>query len=543
MFGKRVLLRSSSPYIERRTSAPLLAAGNEVLADCSPEGCIAILELGGIDVVVVESSDGIDLTSLYEAAKQCAVPTILLNEALNSELLEAFCSGQAKHIAFGADRLEALPIAVEKLLRGSLFGIDKYQPRFGVEAYEFELRDGRSLQEALDCFDEFLGIVAAPPAMRDEIVPAVKELAFNALYSAPRNADGTRRYHASECRNGARVESTELVRLSYAFDGSRLLVSARDNFGSLLPSRIRSAIRRLSNREHIRPAMLKPRKRASLSSVWTAFSELIFNIAPGVQTEVICIRELDGVSRRCGLHLFHAGDEAPAPADGKESIEVSDSMLIDIQARHGARRRLPPVVLLKRKRRGTTPTPTPTTTALRSRLVARELPAGMDTLFGLLHGASNVQRTLEVGLGFMRVCYRGAIALHVSNDSMQVVLGAGEIHDWSAVRQLSIGLRADCRLADLVRSGLPEIYRPSPAYPFDFQITEMTVGPEGDPIGLILPILVHGETRYALLGFHARYGEHLSWSVVQSLSNEIGEAIYRHLSIAAPLANRRPETA
>jgi len=281
--------------------------------------------------------------------------------------------------------------------------------------------------------------------------------------------------------------------------------------------------------------------------VWNASSELIFNIDPGHQTEVICIRELDDSERRCGLHLFFAGEDALPSTASEDSVEVSDSMLIDIQSLQGARRQRPPVIVLKRKKRGsTTPTPTPTevATALRSRMIEpRDLPLGMDTLFGLLHGTTTVQRSLEVGLGFMRVCYRGAIALEVSGDFMHVALGAGEIHDWPALRQLRLGLRADCRLADLVRSGLPEIYRPSPAYPFDFQLTAMTVGPTGDPLGLILPILVHGEARYALFGFSAKYGEHLSWNVVQSLSREMTDAIYRHLDATPSVPTRRPTTA
>ncbi len=534
VLGTSILLRSSSPHIDRRVAALLRASGNELIADSCPQRCAAILGLGGVDLLLLDASDGADINTLAREAKARSVPVVLMCNELDAETLELFCDGTANHLLSGRHRADAAAVAVEKTLRRAPFGIDKYTPRFGIETYKFELRSGRGLDDAVESFLEFLEVVDCPEDTRERLCTAARELGENALYSAPRDAHGRRLYGPRDRSLGVEVQANERALLSYAFDGRRILLSVTDWFGTLKPARVRASLWRGRARTETSPLQ---RGGSGLRRVWDSASELVFNIAPDERTEIIAIHELDDAGDRSGIHLFFCGTEAEEEARPQSSIQVSDSMQFDIRA-HLARVQPPPVVTLPRKRAVTKTIEASFEAPL---IAADETPVGLDTMCGLLHGAGDVTRVLEVGLRFMTMCYAGAVVYEVEEGALRAVLGAGEIASWTELRATRLMLSDDCRLSDLARLGAPTRYRPSPHYRLDQHISQVTSG-EASPLGYVLPLEIQEEVRYVLFGFTPKYGRHLADRVAESFQHEMVSNIERQLGGHPSRQARRSST-
>lgn len=522
VLGTSVLLRSSSPHIDRRVAALLRAAGNELIADNNPERCAAIIALGGVHLLLLDASDGADVTVLAREAKARGVPVVLMCSELDQETLELFCDGTANHLLCGRDRADAAAVAVEKTLRRAPFGIDKYTPRFGIETYKFELRSGDGLRDAIESFADFLDVVDCSADARDRLVSAANELGENALYSAPRDQHGRRLYGPRDRSIGVEVQPNERALFSYAFDGRRILMSVTDWFGSLKPARVRASL--WKGRARTETSSIQ-QSTSGLRKVWDCASELVFNIAPEERTEIIAIHELGDVGDRSGIHLFFCGNEVEEEARPQSSIEVSDSMQFDIRA-HLARVQPPPVVTLPRKRAVTKTIEAPFEAPI---IPADETPVGLDTMCGLLHGAGDVTRILEIGLRFMTMCYAGAVVYEVDGGTLRAVLGAGEIASWTELRATQLHLSDDCRLADLARLGVPSRYRPSRQYRLDEHLGLVTSG-EGSAQGYVLPLEVEDELRYVIFGFAPKYGRHLSDKVAESFQHELTANIVRQLA-------------
>jgi hypothetical protein len=467
-----------------------------------------------------------------------------------------FCDGRADHLIYGAERIDAAVVTAEKLLREVYFGVDKYVGRFGVETYEFDLTGGGSLRNALECLEEFMTMLKARPEVSAEILHMAAELAENALYSAPRDETGRRRYRPSDRQHGVEVDPWEQARLSYAFDGRRILLSVTDWFGSLVPTRVRNTLRsgpaQRTNTGRPQRATTAPggrrannqRSGRGLRQVWERSSELVFNISPGKQTEVIAIRELGSQPTRCGLHLHYQGDLRRHLTATPNTIKVSDSMLVDIRQLI-AKRKAPPVVMLEPKAANTRKWEDTLTDPQGKVLVADDSPLGVDTIKGLLHGSTSLQRSLEIGLRFLTVCYQGAIAYAVRGETLKPLIAAGEVGNWPELRALDIHLYDDCRLADLARTASSGRYKPSSAYRLDKLLTALTVG-EGDAGGYIITVEITGHPRFVLFGFGRKYGRHLANKVAAPFHIKLTESVAKHLGmcVVATLApaQRRQST-
>jgi hypothetical protein len=215
-------------------------------------------------------------------------------------------------------------ITITKLLRGQIFGLQKYFP-WGVTLYNMEVSSYEEKLRALDVLNAYTELAGARGGVRDRVALAAEELLMNAMYHAPVDGDGQPLYRHLPRKQLAHQHFDRSVQVSCASNGQHFAISVRDAYGSLDKE---TAVRFLSRAAE---AHLEPEDRTSgaglgLASVLKSASRLIFNLAPGVGTEAIALFDLDRLEKgHQGLRAVHlfvdrrrprpaALDPAPPPA-------------------------------------------------------------------------------------------------------------------------------------------------------------------------------------------------------------------------------------
>jgi hypothetical protein len=113
------------------------------------------------------------------------------------------------------------------------------------------------------------------------------ELLMNAMFNAPRDAEGNPKY-AHRDRSYLQLESSETVSMKYCCDGRHIALSVKDPFGSL----DREVMLKYLGRCLGKSVELEEREAGAglgLYIVFSSITQLAFNIHVGKATEVIAL--------------------------------------------------------------------------------------------------------------------------------------------------------------------------------------------------------------------------------------------------------------
>jgi hypothetical protein len=211
---------------------------------------------------------------------------------------------------------EELITTAEKLLRGDLFGLDKYL-LWGVSPLRIEIRDSRDKHAYLREIAATAARLGCPDRTVGLIETIADELITNAIYNAPRDGEGRPRYAMVSRRQPVVLEPHEIAVLEFACDGNFIALSQSDPFGSLTQDSIVTYL----NRCLVQPSLLGESGSGGagigLHRVFQSLSKFIVNIDPGRRTEVIALIDLRVTMRKFrtmpkSFHIFIAGG-APRP--------------------------------------------------------------------------------------------------------------------------------------------------------------------------------------------------------------------------------------
>jgi len=221
-------------------------------------------------------------------------------------------------IAKNAEPLDAeeLIATASKLLRGDLFGLDKYL-LWGVEPLRIAVRDSRAKLAHVGqvaSFAERLGCPARTVALVESIAD---ELITNAIYNAPRDAAGRPKYAGVPRRQSVVLDDGEAAELAFACDGHFLGIALVDPFGALTQDTIVAYL----NRCLVRPEPLAASHASSgagigLYRIFQSLSKFVVNVDPGRRTEVIALIDLRLTMKRFrqapkSFHIFVAESDRP----------------------------------------------------------------------------------------------------------------------------------------------------------------------------------------------------------------------------------------
>jgi CheY-like chemotaxis protein len=177
---------------------------------------------------------------------------------------------------------EELTITAQKLIRGDLFGAEKYL-LWGTELYATTVTRGSQRAQLVTHLAEQIRARGQTARVASMAMLAADELISNAVHNAPVDRNGVH-YRADLARDQElELDARHQVTLRWGCDGRYVAIEVSDAFGSL-------------DRETILRALIQNDVRDSgggagmgIALTYRSCDHLVFNLAPGKRTEVIAL--------------------------------------------------------------------------------------------------------------------------------------------------------------------------------------------------------------------------------------------------------------
>ena len=201
-----------------------------------------------------------------------------------SPCLQALRVDHVRHLAFhaphGGPRAgEYLPGIVSRIVDRRPWEIGSCLRR-GTAIHSFRLHSSDDKQSLIGAIEELLSGEGAEYGMlRQKGALLADELLENALYDAPRGADGSKLFTKGERR--AMLPDERIV-FSFGFDGDTLALTLTDSWGSLKPEIV---LEQLARNQRGELAADDPGGRG-LFIVWRFLDHFHLNLQPGLETVV-----------------------------------------------------------------------------------------------------------------------------------------------------------------------------------------------------------------------------------------------------------------
>lgn len=288
MRPRRAICVSRDEGVRRVVSGALAAAGLEVAhADRLP----AADDQEDLAVVVV---DRVTRQGAPEELRSMTAPVVVVGDDLDDDglitlMLEAPVS---HHVEDPSDR--TLGVTSEKLATGDVFGLEKYLSP-GTAVSERVLRAEGERRHAVDEVCAWAEAIGARRPVVHRMNNVIDELLMNALRLDTPDPDAP---------SGVDVTMRRAV-LRWGTDGSTVAISVGDALGALRQREVIGHVRRArSERGRPRPSSESNGAGLGLYLVLANVASLIVNVAPGEQTEVVCLFDLSSPSGVRSLHVF-----------------------------------------------------------------------------------------------------------------------------------------------------------------------------------------------------------------------------------------------
>lgn len=181
--------------------------------------------------------------------------------------------------------------AVTKILTNHHFGLEPYIS-FGVEIHSERIKSSSQRVDILNQLDEYLAESGVRQAYRDRARLVSEELLMNAIYDAPTDPiEKKPLFNHLPRTESVELEPKQQGLFSFTFDGTKILISVRDPFGSLKPQTIYKYLKNNYSEapQEINAHEGKGGAGRGLHQIVEASSELVFNLSPDKRTEVISI--------------------------------------------------------------------------------------------------------------------------------------------------------------------------------------------------------------------------------------------------------------
>lgn len=177
---------------------------------------------------------------------------------------------------------EELTITAQKLLRGDLFGAEKYL-LWGTELHAVEVVRGSQRSELVHRLAEQVRARGQSARVAAMAMLVTDELISNAVHNAP--VDGAGAHYRRDLPRDREIEldPRHAVRVRWGCDARYLAIEVSDQFGSLDRATILGALARHDVRETGGGAGM------GVALTYRSCDHLVFNLAPGVRTEIIAL--------------------------------------------------------------------------------------------------------------------------------------------------------------------------------------------------------------------------------------------------------------
>ena len=177
---------------------------------------------------------------------------------------------------------EELTITVHKLIRGDLFGVDKYL-LWGTELHAFTLTRASERADQVARLGEQVRARGQSARVASMAMLVTDELLSNAVHNAPVDAAGE--HYRKDLRRDRELEldARHQVEMRWGCDARYLAIEVTDAWGSLDRDTILAALAKTEVRESGGGAGM------GVALAYRSCDHLVFNLAPGRRTQVIAM--------------------------------------------------------------------------------------------------------------------------------------------------------------------------------------------------------------------------------------------------------------
>ena len=195
---------------------------------------------------------------------------------------------------------EELLATVQKLLRGDVFGLEKYMA-WGAEVRSYTLEDATERDVAVGVLAKDVVAVGLPDRVGSMVSVIADELIANALFVAPLDAAGVR-HRVNDNREVRRaLTGRDVVTVRWATDARYLAIEVSDRWGTLDPSVVGSRL--ASSTKHA------PNEGGmGLPLVYACCNQFVVQVEANVRTEVITLLDVrykpTELGRGASFHTF-----------------------------------------------------------------------------------------------------------------------------------------------------------------------------------------------------------------------------------------------
>ncbi len=287
MRAPSILIVHPDRKTQRTVQRILGTTGHRVdVADDLEQGTRLLAHLAPALVVVDGGMAGSSLIALFDAAKARGTEACMT-------LLGAQAAGQVPGLlGLGAITNllvhpmpvlgEELTITTQKLIRGDLFGAEKYL-LWGTELHEAQLVRSGQRTEVVGELAERVRARGQSARVASMAMLVADELISNAVHNAPVDAGGVHYRRDLPRDRELALDERHRVRLRWGCDARYLAIEITDWFGTLHENAILHALARSDVRQTGGGAGM------GLALTYRSCDQLVFNLAPGVRTEVIAL--------------------------------------------------------------------------------------------------------------------------------------------------------------------------------------------------------------------------------------------------------------
>lgn len=293
--------RKAQRSLQRLVGATLCPV--EVVADL--DALLAVCDEHTIAVVDVNLAQSRPDLRAHPARAWIAVPGEGLAPAEAASVDALLAAGWNHVIAHPMPILaEELLATVQKLLRGDVFGLEKYIA-WGAEIRSYVLEDALDREAAVNALARDVVAVGLPERVGSLVSVIADELIANALYAAPVDDRGGRP-HAADPRDRSRaLAGRSLVTVRWATDARYLAIEVRDRWGSF---DLASITGRLAGGG--KQATANGEGGMGLPLAYACSNQFVVGCAPAALTEVITLLDVrykpTEVGRQASFHTFTA---------------------------------------------------------------------------------------------------------------------------------------------------------------------------------------------------------------------------------------------
>ncbi len=319
MRGKRILFFDPDPRARRVAERALAATGSVVRSAVDIDELSSLLDQAdGWDLVMASFDPPLRDDPAWIARLQSfesrwpRTKMVLHSTAPTEDYLPLLATRPFLRniIAKNDDPLEPdeLIITAEKLLRQDLFGLQKYL-LWGVEPYRVEIRDSRLKQDYIQEVAVYAQALGCNERVVELVETVADELITNAIYNAPRDAEGEPKYQRLSRREPVELADDEVGQLEFACDGDYIAIAQIDPFGALTQDTVVSYLNRCLVKGPEQLSEASGGAGIGLYRVFQSLSKFIINVDPGKRTEVICLLDLRLTMKRFrqaakSFHIF-----------------------------------------------------------------------------------------------------------------------------------------------------------------------------------------------------------------------------------------------